>query len=280
MRTWILPILLLSLILGGCRQLDDEDDSSVNEDFTPVASNCTNSLENAYGCYGSDKTLGNEDLDTGVWSVYARSYIGTDYEDVVYDTYVYGYRFLEDGTAFERDATASYSNVRSWGIDDDGASITISDRGTYTITGQFTNDECFEVTNDTQDETMKLCPEPLNDTSESNGVGYIGGTVTFGNYVHGDWTVAGDWTVEGYSSTSQTQTSVALDADGTTSNDGEWGVSDDGKWLQIDDDPYLVYKYFKSSDCIAVFELSGEFVTSRTLKLCKDTSTTALPGTN
>lgn len=272
MTKWMVLLLIAALMTAGCRKLEEEDDSAINDDFTPIASNCNNSPQNAYGCYGGDKEFGNEPLDEGVWSVYAQTFIGTDFDAVFYDAYQFGYRFLNDGTVYERDmTTGAFSIKRLWGIDGDGKSLTIADRGTFTITAQFTNDEnCFKVTNDSLEGELKLCHESLNDTSKQNSVGFFGDKVTFGKYTHGDFTAVGAWSIEGYASTQQNKSNVTLGNEGNTSNAKLWGVSDDGKLMRIDDETYLVHKYIQNESCIAVDVLGSDtFSLPKTLKLCK-----------
>jgi len=269
LSTILTPLLLLGLF-AGCGVAEVEDDTAVDNTFVPQADNCDDGIKNSYGCYGSDQGLGEEMLVEGYWSVYTQRDIGTEFDYVYYDTYLYGYRFFHDGTVVKRDATTFYSESLAWGVDENGESVTLKDDGTYSITGQFENSEnCYEVTNDDSEESLKLCHESAVDNTNQNGSGFFGSTVVFGNYHLGDHNASGTWLVSDYDGSSSTTAAHTLSVDGSTGSGGEWGVSADGKMITIDGISYLIFKYLVDSDCIAAFEMSGNNSTGEIWQFCR-----------
>ncbi len=262
-------IFLTLFLMNGCGLTKDQDvnnDDKINEDLQPIATNCADNVENAYGCYGPTKTFGVGALTiiNGGWSIYAMSTLPVSTQSRYFDVYKYGYEFLDDGIVYKYDATGI--TVLTWGVSSKGDAITISEEGTYKYVGRFNDVSCFEVSNELIDESIKMCNEGSVDLSHKNDAGYyFGQDVTFGNYTHGDYIVVGDWQVI----SDQITETVTLDSNGTTSNGAEWGVRKDGKSIMIDDKSYLVYKYPRSESCIDTFELSGNIITASQIKLCK-----------
>ena len=262
------------LLFLGCGKIEDQtqDDNTVVEE-TVNAYNCSNSgtPQNEYGCYDSDVTFKGETMTKGVWSVYTQSNINRTDNTVFYDRYQYGFVFSAQGSAGKQEKTDGYILYREWGVDGEGVSFTLSEEGTYSYSDSFVGQDCFKVTNTNEANTLKLCHESFVNQDFENATGYYGTDVTFGNLNNYDFTVVGTWTVAGYDSNSAGSASVTLDANGTTSNGGEWGVSEDGKVIGIDGVRYLAYQYLepKSAQCIAVFELSGGLASSVKWKLCK-----------
>ena len=260
---------LTGWLIAGCGLVDTDtvNDDNIDDNLKPIATNCADNVENAYGCYGDTKTFGVGALKItgGVWSIYSMSTLPVGTQSESYDTYEYGYKFDGDGTAFKRSDTATYSESLKWGVSQSGDQLTVSSDGTYVYEGRFGNDKnCFKVSNKLVGESIKMCSEDSVDTSHKNSAGYYGNGVTFGNYTHGNYEIVGKWEITGTNSIT-----VTLDSNGTTSNGGEWGVSEDGKRIGIDGVNYLVHKYPKSEDCIEVFELIGETITPQIRKMCK-----------
>jgi len=256
-------------MVAGCGVIktDAVNDDNVDDSLKPIATNCADNVENAYGCYGEAKTFGVGALKIvdGVWSVYSMSTLPVGTQSEYYDRYEYGYRFDKDGTAFKRKDTATYSKSLKWGVSQSGDKLTVSGDGVYIYEGRFGNNKnCFKVSNKEAGESIKMCNEKSVDMGHKNGAGYYGGNINFGNYTHGDFRAAGTWEITGSSSIV-----VVLDDNGTTSNGGNWGVSEDGKRIEIDGVSYLAYKYPKSEECVEAFELAGEIITPQVWKMCK-----------
>jgi len=252
--------------MSGCGLTKDEDvnnDDNTNETLQPIATNCADNVENSYGCYGPTKTFGVGALTIidGGWSIYTMSTLPVSTQSRYFDTYKYGYEFLDNGTVFKRDATGT--NILTWGVNSKGDALTISGDGTYTYKGRFNDVDCFEVTNELIDESIKMCNESSVVMTQENSAGYYGEDVVLGNYTHGRYFATGTWKV-----ISDQIFTVTLDANGTTSNGAEWGVRKDGKSITIDDKSYLIYKYPKSEYCMDAFELHGDVITSQTWTLC------------
>ena len=264
----LILIFLTLLLMSGCGLTKDDDinnDDNTNETLKPIATNCADNVENAYGCYGPTKTFGVGALTivNGSWSIYTMSTLPVSTQSRYFDVYKYGYEFLDDGIVYKYDATGI--TILTWGVSSKGDAITISGDGTYTYIGRFNDVNCFEVSNGQIDESIKMCNESSVDLSHKNDAGYyFGQNVTFGNYTHGNYIAVGDWQV-----ISDQIATVTLDSNGTTSNGAQWGVRKDGKSIMIDDKSYLIYKYPNSEDCIETFELSGEIITASQIKLCK-----------
>lgn len=260
------------LLLSGCGKIDEVQDGSTIDQPTPPAANCIGLSENAYGCYGSDSVFHATKIIDGVWSAYTQSNKQNVGNQLFYDRYRNGFEFRKDGSAFMREQTKDYIYFREWGVNDDGTVINLSDGESFTYKAVFANDEnCFEVT-DADSNTIKLCHESYVDSDTENGSGFFGSKVKFGNLTFYNIDAAGTWKIAPYdSSNTGKEKTVTLDANGTTSSGGEWGVSRDGKVMTIDGVGYLVYQYLKpsSDQCIAVFELGGGVITSTTWKLCK-----------
>lgn len=270
MRTFLLALSVV-LLLSGCRTEEVEDGATIDQDAVPAA-NCVSLSENAYGCYGSDSVFNGKTVVDGVWSLYTQSNVENVGNNTFFDRYKRGYTFRDDGSVFMREQTADFIYFREWGIDDDGVKITLSDGATYTYKAVFANDsDCFQVTQEDGTDA-KLCSEVFVDSDGENGSGFFGANVTFGNLTHYYFDAVGTWTISPYDSSNTGATlTVTLQADGTTTDSGEWGVSEDGKVMTIDGVSYLTYQYLDSSgsDCIATFELSGGVITSTTWKLCR-----------
>jgi len=263
----LILIFLTLFLMTGCGLTKEEDvnnDDNTNETLKPIATNCVDDVENAYGCYGPVKTFGVGALTIadGVWSIYTMSTLPVSTQSRYFDIFKYGYEFLDNGTVFKYDATGT--NLLSWGVSPTGDAVTISGEGTYTYIGRFNDNNCFEVSNEQIDESIKMCQEYEVDQSHQNSAGFYGENVEFGNYTHGDYLAVGEWQIIG-----DQATTVTLDKNGTTSNGGEWGVSEFGKRIIVDDTSYLIYKYPKSESCLETFELLGESITSQTWKFCK-----------
>ncbi len=268
---WIIPAVMI--MLAGCGKIEDEvQDGTTIDQPTPPAANCIGLSENAYGCYGSDSVFHAVRVVDGIWSVYTQSNKENIGNQIFYDRYQKSFDFRKDGSAFMREQTKDYIYFREWGVNDEGTVITLSDGQSYTYRAVFANDEnCFEAKS-AEDTAVKLCHEAFVDSNGTNDAGYYGAGVKFGNLTFYNFEVPGTWKIAPYDSSNPAgETTVTLDANGSTSGGGEWGVSRDGKVITIEGVGYLVYQYLKpSSDrCIAVFELGGGVITSTTWKLCK-----------
>lgn len=259
-------------LIAGCGRVEEvQDGSTIDQPSTPAA-NCIGLSENTYGCYGADTVFHGLKVVEGVWSVYTQSNVENIGNNIFYDRYQRGYEFRDDGSAFMREQTQGYSYFREWGVNDDGTLLKLSDGKSYTYQAVFANDSnCLEVTREDKS-SVKLCHEAYVDYAGENEAGYYGANVTFGNLTHYYIDAVGTWNIAPYdSSNSGDESTVTLDANGTTSNGGEWGVSKDGKVMTIDGVSYLTYQFLSpaSDQCIAVFELAGGAITSTTWKLCK-----------
>lgn len=260
---------LTAWVVTGCGLIETDavNDDNVDDTLKPIATNCADNVENAYGCYGDTKTFGVGALKItgGVWSIYSMSTLPVGTQSEYFDTYEYGYRFSGDGTVFKRSDTATYSESLKWGVNQSGDRLTVSRDGTYVYEGRFGNNKnCFKVSNKEVGESIKMCNEDSIDTSHQNSAGYYGDSVAFGNYTHGSYQAVGTWEIAGAN-----PVVVTLDSNGTTSNGGEWGVSEDGKRIEIDSIKYLVHKYPKSQECLEVFELVGDIITPQIWKMCR-----------
>ena len=103
-------IFLTLFLMNGCGLTKDQDvnnDDKINEDLQPIATNCADNVENAYGCYGPTKTFGVGALTiiNGGWSIYAMSTLPVSTQSRYFDVYKYGYEFLDDGIVYKYDAT-------------------------------------------------------------------------------------------------------------------------------------------------------------------------------
>ncbi len=270
MRYVTVTVLLMAGLFVGCGKIEDKvQDGSTVDQPTPPAANCVNLNENEYGCYGSDKVFHGRRIVDGFWSLYTQSNVANVGNVVFYDRYKMGYDFREDGTAFKRQQTSDYVDFVEWGVNNDGTKIRTGDGNTFAYKAVFSSDaDCFEV--DYNGKSAKLCNEKPVDESFKNAAGYYGDKVKFGNLTYYNFDAVGKWTIAPYQIDGNT-TTVTLDANGTTSRGGIWGVSADGKLISIDGVSYLVYQYLDGDDsnCIAVFETAGLNITSRTWKLCK-----------
>lgn len=263
---------VLALLAAGCGRIEEVEDGVTIDQDVPPAANCINLNENSYGCYGSDKVFFGKKIVEGIWSVYTQSNLQNASNETFYDRYQHGYDFRDDGSAFKRQQSETYTYFQEWGVDDEGTTLKVSDGNTYVYESVFANDsDCLQVSQN--GETVKLCHESFVDRTNENDAGYYGDSVTFGNLTNFYISAVGDWSIAPYDDSNTGETvAVTLDSDGTTSGGGQWGVSADGKTMSIDGTSYLVYQYLKENNrgCIAVFELSGGFTTSTTWKLCKN----------
>ncbi len=264
-------LFFCAFLAAGCGKIEDEvQDGSTVDQPTPPAANCVNLNENEYGCYGDDKVFHGTRIVDGVWSVYTQSNLPNAGNVLFYDRYEAGYDFMGDGGSFKRSQTADYNYFYAWGVNDAGTELRVADGNTYSYVAVFTNDaKCFEVKRNEQ--TVKFCNESYVDMTHENASGYYGDKVKFGNLTRYNFDAVGTWKIKPYERTGD-ETMVVLDANGSTSAGGEWGVAKDGKVMTIDGTSYLVYQYLSGSDsnCIAVFELSGAIITPTTWKLCKE----------
>ena len=278
-------MVLLLIIAAGCGKIEQTSDSTTSTNNPPNALNCQNDTPtNNYGCYDTNVRFPGStgDLlveDGKVWSVYKQS--NTNRTKVFYDVYLRGYDFsvYTDyvnnyiAAADKQEQTDGYNIAESWGINDAGTEITLSEDGAYTYGNQNFSDGCFEVSNN--GETLKLCRESLEnrDANESNTTGlYFGPTVRFGNRTNYDFVVTegtGEWSISDFYGSNVTK--VKLADNGTTDSGGEWGVSADGKIMEIKGVRYLVFQYLDvpETNCIFTYELSGGTSTSDKWKLCK-----------
>jgi len=269
-RTVILA-LPVAAMLAGCGVVETSEDANTYVETLSDALNCeSDTPTNDYGCYDSGVLFPGstgETVTNGIWSVYTRS--DQTLDTVFYDRYQRGYEFGSDGYAYKQETGEGYNGLGDWGINDAGTSISVYADGSYTYAATFTGqDGCYEVSNDGN--TVKFCHESYVDQSLENSTGYYGADLRFGNLINYNYKVVGTWTIAGYGSNTAAQTSVTLDANGTTSNAGEWGLGADGKVMGIDGTRYLVYQYLKNSDCIVTLELSTNSLASSTQwKLCK-----------
>jgi len=268
----VISVLAFFALLAGCGRIDEtQDNNTVVENLTDAYNCLSDTPTNSYGCYDSDVRFPGatgDKLTDGVWSVYEQSNTNRTDGITFYDRYQRGFIFSGDGSAYKQERTDGYSTYRTWGVNDAGTAVSVSDEGKFTYAASFSGqDGCFQISNDGA--TLKLCHESFVNSSQENSTGYYGSTVRFGNLTNYNFTAVGTWTVEGYGENDAVQASVTLDANGTTSNGGEWGVSADGKVMGIDGTRYLVYQYLERGDCIAVFELSGGFITPTQWKLCR-----------
>lgn len=271
-RAFILSIAIVGLF-AGCGRVDDavQDGSTIDQPSVPAA-NCIGLNVNSYGCYGEESVFNGKKIVQGVWSVYTQSNVENIGNVIFYDRYKRGLDFRSDGSVFMREKTDDFQYFLEWGVNDDGTKLTLSDGTTYTYQAVFSNDaDCFKVLR-SDGLAVKLCTESFVAYDGKNSSGYYGSNVTFGNLTHYYFNAVGSWRIAPYDSTnSASATTVTLDANGSTSTGGEWGVSADGKVMGIDGIRYLVYQFLKSPEdnCIAVFELSGGQITQTTWKLCK-----------
>ena len=270
-RTVILALPVVA-ILAGCGITETSEDANTYVETLTDALNCDNDTAstNDYGCYDSGVLFpgaSGEKVTKNVWSVYTRS--DQTLDTVFYDRYLRGYEFGTDGYAYKQEAGEGYNAFGDWGIDDAGTSISVYNDGSYTYAATFTGqDGCYEVSSSAG--TVKFCHEAYVDQSLQNSTGYYGADLRFGNLINYDYKVVGTWTIAGYGSNDTAQTSVTLNADGTTSNGGEWGLGADGKAIGIDGTRYFVYQYLKKGDCIVTLEvLSSGLASSTQWKLCK-----------
>lgn len=275
LKVWI-SALLFAGMLAGCGRIDEDatGDGVTYEEQTNPAYNCySNTPVNGYGeCYDSGVLFHGETVDEGVWSIYTQSDENRDDGTIFYDRYQYGFVFNGDGSADKQQKTDGYTEYREWGIDDAGSVLTLSDEGAYTYQAVFSNDSgCLQVSN--SGKTIKMCHESFVDQSfGDDSRGYYGANVTFGNRKSYDFVAEGNWTISGYDTNTAATITVELDVNGSTDTGGEWGVSKDGKVIGIDGTRYLVYQYLdgSKSNCIAVFELSGQVTSSTKWELCKE----------
>jgi len=271
MRIEVAVTLSALVILGGCGRVKDTSDANTVEEPTVPAYNCyTSSPTNGYGeCYNATALFHSAKVTEGIWSLYSQSNTNRTDGTVFYDRYQHGYVFSSDGSAGKQNKTDGYTIYREWGIDDAGSVLTLSSDGSYTYKAVFSGQNCFLVTNN--EDTYKMCHESYVDQSQSNSAGYYGSNVQFGNLNDYNFYAVGTWSVAGYDNNTAGATTVTLDANGTTSNGGIWGISADGKVMEIDGVRYLAYQYLEpfSSRCIAVFEMAGGIATSLKWQLCK-----------
>ncbi len=264
--------LFVAILLGisGCGRIKTVHDGATTTPPSVPAANCVGLSQNAYGCYGSGTVFNGKKIVNGYWSVYTQSNVKNIGNSVFYDRYERGYSFRNDGSAFVRNQTRGYNYYLEWGADNAGTKLTLSDGRTYTYKGVFLSDSnCFEVTRE-DSSTAKLCNESPISYDGNNSAGLYGAQATFGNLTGYYLLVPGVWKISPYDSGSGA-TTVTLDANGTTSTGGEWGLSSDGKVISIDNTRYLVNQYLSpSSDkCIAAFVLASDVITSTRRKLCK-----------
>lgn len=271
---YILGIGACVLLLAGCGKIDDniqDQDNNTIVENKPSAYNClSDTPTNSYGCYDTDVLFNGEKVTKGVWSVYTQSNTNRIDGQDFYDRYQYGFDFSGDGSAYKQEQTNGYIFYKIWGVNDTGKEITVSEDGAYAYQETFSGQNCFKVTNN--GDTLKLCHESFVDQSFENAAGYYGPDVRFGNLKNYNFAADGNWTISGYGdNNSAAAVAVTLDANGSTSNGGEWGVSADGKVMEIDGVRYLVYQYLEpqAHQCIAVFELYGNTISSMQWKLCK-----------
>lgn len=259
------------VILGGCGRVKDASDDNTVEEPTVAAYNCKSySPTNGYGdCYGSDVLFHSKKVTEGIWSLYSQSNTNRTDGTTFYDRYQYGFEFATDGSAGKQNKTDGYTLYREWGINDEGSVVTLSNEGSYTYEASFSGQDCFVVGNNS--EKLKMCHESYVDRTQSNAAGYYGSGVQFGNLNEYNFYAVGTWSISGYGENGAGITSVTLDANGSTSGGGEWGVSADGKVMEIDGVRYLAYQYLEpfSNRCIAVFAMVGGITTSVKWQLCK-----------
>jgi hypothetical protein len=267
------------LAVTGCGPVDDvTDESSTYEQVFPPAENDTGDNGVAIGesgeswFVGADVLFANEKVVEDVWSVY-RQGNAENIEDTVvfYDLYERGYDFRSDGQTFVRQKTKTFSGSAQWGVNDAGTELFLDDPYNYVYVYEsvFSNDEnCFKVVENSR--TVRFCKESFVDQTNENADGFYGSGVTFGNRTNYNFDAVGAWEISPYEADGPVDT-VTLNADGSTSGGGEWGVSRDGKVMTIDGTSYLVYRYLrpKEDKCIAVYELAGDIITPSVWKLCK-----------
>jgi len=260
-KLFLLSLTLL-LIFTGCEKIEEDELQGTaeveNESYEANQNNtCYSNFENTAGCFGSDQRFGDELISEGFWSVYSQS----DNYILYYDTYQYGYQFDDDGSVKMRRERQNYtySSLSMWGVNTDGSKLTIHPDESFTISSKIIGSACYKVTVTSSSETLKICNESALSGESQNSSGYYGETLKFGNYVYGDFNVVGDWEIDGIT--------FSLEANGTTSNGGEWGLSSDAKLITIDNIVYLVYKYPDNS-CIETFIMEGDDKTERKT-LCK-----------
>jgi hypothetical protein len=253
--------LSLLLVITGCGKIEEESASGTieyeNENYAPNQTNtCYDDYANSAGCFGSKQYFGDEEITNGIWSVYTKSNNYLEY----YDKYQISYQFMSDGSIKQRSGSRFYyyNYTDVWGVNDDGSALNLHPTTSYTISASRTGG-CYTVTSG--ENTYRMCNEPLISDAAQNSAGYYGADVSFGNNdVYGNYTASGSWRID--------DRSVTLDANGSTSTGGEWGLSQDAKMISIDGISYLINTY-PDNNCIETYEMSGDYPTEpRTL--CKE----------
>ena len=253
-------VFFLLLLFNGCGKIEESESGKIeyeNEDYDPSQNNtCYDDYANSAGCFGNDQYFGNEEITSGIWSVYTKSNNYLEYND----KYQISYQFMSDGSIKQRNGTRSYyyNYTDVWGVNNEGSTLSLYPTTSYSITASRT-EGCYSVTS--SEGSYRLCNEPLISDALQNDSGYYGTDLTFGNNdEYGNYTAAGIWSIDG--------TNVTLDANGSTSNDGKWGLSQDGKMITIDGTSYLVNTY-PDNNCIETYEMSGDYPTDPRI-LCKE----------
>ncbi len=260
MKISIYIALIFLVIFSGCEKIEDETagtTESTIDNYEPNANNqCATDQQNTQGCFGNDPYFADNQVDIGYWSLYKKSNNNKNY----YDMYYKSYQFFSDGSLKKRaeDEGSFRRDGSLWGVNDAANRISIDNGESFTLTGKrYTGTDCYDVTH--QNATYKMCAESAIDESQKNASGYFGEKVYFGNYNYGNYKAEGNWTIA--------DISVNLKSDGSTSNNGEWGVSADGKVISIDSISYIINKY-PDNNCIDTYTLVDNFKQD-SVRLCK-----------
>ncbi len=245
-------LLLLSLtfllIFSGCGKIEEETSAGTIEpstdNYTPNANNqCATDQQNSQGCFANEPFFAENQIDLGYWALYKKS---NNYKNY-YDMYYKSYQFINDGSVKKRFESEGYFRIDGslWGVNEAADTISTDSGESFKLTGRrYLGIDCYDVTHNSA--TFKMCAESAVDDSNKNSSGYFGSNVKFGNNNFANYTAEGSWTIQ--------SVQVGLNSDGTTSNDGEWGVSADGKIITIDTVSYIVNKY-PDNNCIDTYTL-------------------------
>jgi len=255
----LLPIVLL-LVFSGCGKIEDETSGTTEssyDNYTPSANNqCASDQQNSAGCFGNEPFFAENQVDLGYWSLYKKS---DNYKNY-YNQYFKSYQFISDGSVKKRFESEGYYRIDGslWGVNDAADTINLDSGESFKLTGRrYSGTDCYDVTHNNT--TYKMCAESAIDTSNVNSAGYFGESLSFGNYNFGNYKAVGSWSID--------NDTVTLNSDGSTSNNGEWGLSKDAKVITIDAISYIVNRY-PDNDCIDTYTLISN-TKQDTVRLCK-----------